>query len=71
MFAMYDSTSSPYMLMFSSTYTCHEQADLFDACAQTNVNGPKSDPLFMWLKTTTPGSKGELKWNFSKFLVRT
>jgi len=41
---------------------------LFD---KINVNGPKADPLFKWLKDRLPGTLGTkgVKWNFTKFLI--
>jgi len=43
----------------------------FPVFAKINVNGPSSDPLYLFLKDAMPGllgSKG-IKWNFTKFLI--
>lgn len=36
-----------------------------------NVNGPNTDPVFVYLKDTLPGLLGskDIKWNFGKFLI--
>jgi len=41
---------------------------LFD---KTFINGPKTVPLWKWLKLTIPGALGlqGIKWNFTKFLI--
>lgn len=35
------------------------------------VNGPKADPLYVWLKRQKGGLLGTqgIKWNFTKFLI--
>ena len=36
-----------------------------------HVNGPKSDPIYQFLKEQSPGVAGttQIKWNFTKFLI--
>jgi glutathione peroxidase len=36
-----------------------------------DVNGPKTDPLYAWLKRSKKGLLGSegIKWNFTKFLI--
>ena len=42
----------------------------FPMMAKIDVNGPKADPLYAWLKTQKGGLLGSsIKWNFTKFLV--
>lgn len=43
----------------------------FDLFAKIDVNGPKADPIFQFLKSKAPGLLGteSIKWNFTKFLV--
>lgn len=43
----------------------------FPVFARLEVNGPRADPLFRWLKQEQPGWLGTagIKWNFTKFLV--
>lgn len=42
----------------------------FPVFAKIDVNGPKADPLFVWLKSKKGGLLGSaIKWNFTKFLV--
>jgi len=43
----------------------------FPMMAKVDVNGPKADPLWKWLKSEKPGLMGieAIKWNFTKFLV--
>lgn len=43
----------------------------FPLFAKINVNGPNTHPLFAYLKAQQPGLSpdGEIKWNFTKFLV--
>lgn len=43
----------------------------FPVLAKVEVNGPKEEPLFTWLKTASAkGGKAEdIKWNFTKFLI--
>jgi glutathione peroxidase len=43
----------------------------FPMFAKIDVNGPKADPLFKFLKEEKPGVLGTeaIKWNFSKFLI--
>lgn len=48
-------------LNFGVTYPIFEKID---------VNGDNADPLFEFLKDSTPGLLGKaVKWNFTKFLV--
>jgi glutathione peroxidase len=39
--------------------------------AKVEVNGPGTDPVWAWLKSSAPGVLGTeaIKWNFTKFLV--
>ncbi|OYW47510.1 MAG: glutathione peroxidase [Novosphingobium sp. 12-63-9] len=43
----------------------------FPLMRKIDVNGPKADPLFDWLKSEAPGVLGTkaIKWNFTKFLI--
>ena len=42
----------------------------FPMYAKISVKGPDQDPLYTYLtKETGPGMTGEIKWNFTKFLV--
>jgi glutathione peroxidase len=42
----------------------------FPMMAKIDVNGPKTDPLYAWLKSQKGGLLGaSIKWNFTKFLV--
>lgn len=42
----------------------------FPLMGLVRVNGPHTDPIFAWLKTSARGSLGDaIKWNFTKFLV--
>ena len=43
----------------------------FPMFAKIEVNGPKADPLYAFLKHEKPGLLGTeaIKWNFTKFLV--
>ncbi len=43
----------------------------FPMMAKIDVNGPKADPLYVWLKGQKKGLLGSesVKWNFTKFLV--
>jgi glutathione peroxidase len=43
----------------------------FPMMAKIDVNGPKVDPLYAWLKRQKKGLLGSesVKWNFTKFLV--
>lgn len=43
----------------------------FPVMAKIDVNGPKADPLYDWLKSSAPGILGTeaIKWNFTKFLI--
>lgn len=43
----------------------------FPMFAKIDVNGPKTHPLYAWLKTAAPGIAGTatVKWNFTKFLL--
>lgn len=37
---------------------------------KVDVNGPKTIPLYVWLKDQKPGVGGKnIKWNFTKFLI--
>ena len=42
----------------------------FPMFGKIEVNGPGADPLYKWLKRSTPGSDDrDIEWNFAKFLV--
>jgi glutathione peroxidase len=43
----------------------------FPLFSKIDVNGPKADPIFEFLKRTKPGFLGTqgIKWNFTKFLI--
>lgn len=43
----------------------------FPILAKIDVNGPKAEPLYVYLKQERPGLFGSraIKWNFTKFLV--
>ncbi|OYU70177.1 MAG: glutathione peroxidase [Alphaproteobacteria bacterium PA2] len=42
----------------------------FPLMAKIDVNGPKADPLFAYLKKQKGGLLGDaIKWNFTKFLI--
>ncbi len=43
----------------------------FPMFSKIDVNGPKADPLYKYLKAEKPGLMGSrrIKWNFTKFLV--
>jgi glutathione peroxidase len=43
----------------------------FPMMAKIDVNGPKADPLYGWLKIQKKGFLGTeaVKWNFTKFLI--
>ena len=43
----------------------------FPVMAKVDVNGPRAEPLFDWLKAGAPGVLGTkgIKWNFTKFLI--
>lgn len=42
----------------------------FPMFGKIEVNGPDADPLYKWLKASTPGSENrDVEWNFAKFLV--
>lgn len=40
----------------------------FPMMSKVSVAGPDKTALYSWL-TSNPGTKGEVKWNFTKFLV--
>ena len=42
----------------------------FPMMGKIDVNGPKADPLYVWLKGEKTGFLGSgIKWNFTKFLI--
>jgi glutathione peroxidase len=43
----------------------------FPMMAKIDVNGPKADPFYSWLKNQKKGLLGTeaVKWNFTKFLI--
>src|SRR5579863_7062321 len=42
----------------------------FPMMKKIEVNGPKADPLYVWLKKEKSGLLGGgIKWNFTKFLI--
>jgi glutathione peroxidase len=51
---------------------CTENYDVtFPMFAKIDVNGPRTHPLYQYLKQQQPGILGSkaIKWNFTKFLV--
>jgi glutathione peroxidase len=50
---------------------CSTKYDVtFDLLEKQDVNGPGAQPLFQWLTAQeTPNGKGQVQWNFEKFLV--
>jgi glutathione peroxidase len=50
---------------------CQTRYDVtFPVFSKIDVNGPKADPLYVWLKSKKGGLLGSaIKWNFTKFLV--
>ena len=51
---------------------CSSRYDVtFPMFAKVDVNGPRTEPLFAFLKEEKPGlfGTGTVKWNFTKFLV--
>ena len=51
---------------------CSTRYDVtFPVFAKIEVNGPRADPLYAFLKKSAPGLMGStsIKWNFTKFLV--
>jgi glutathione peroxidase len=44
----------------------------FQLLSKIDVNGAKAHPLYQYLKKATPGKeKGDIGWNFTKFLIDT
>lgn len=41
----------------------------FDLLGKTDVNGDKASPLYVDLKAQSPDGKGDIAWNFEKFVV--
>jgi glutathione peroxidase len=41
----------------------------FPLSAKLEVNGPGRHPLYTWLTQSGPGEKGDIHWNFEKFLI--
>jgi glutathione peroxidase len=42
----------------------------FPMFEKVEVNGPRTDPIYKWLKHETPESDdADIEWNFAKFLV--
>jgi glutathione peroxidase len=50
---------------------CSTKYDVtFDLLEKADVNGKNAHPLFAWLTSQeTPSGKGQVQWNFEKFLV--
>lgn len=51
---------------------CHTTYQVsFPIMAKIDVNGPKTEPLYAYLKSSAPGIFGSemIKWNFTKFLI--
>jgi glutathione peroxidase len=50
---------------------CSTKYDVtFDLLEKQDVNGKNAQPLFQWLTAQeTPNGKGQVQWNFEKFLV--
>lgn len=53
------------------SFCARNYAVTFPLFAKIHVNGPDTHPLFTYLKEQQPGLSpdGEIKWNFTKFLV--
>ncbi|WP_322490214.1 glutathione peroxidase [Chloroflexus sp.] len=53
------------------SFCARNYAVTFPLFAKIHVNGPDTHPLFAYLKEQQPGLSpdGEIKWNFTKFLV--
>jgi glutathione peroxidase len=52
------------------TYCTRKYSVTFPMYAKISVKGADQSPLYAYLtKDTGPGVKGEIKWNFTKFLV--
>ncbi len=53
------------------SFCTRNYAVTFPLFAKIHVNGPDTHPLFAYLKEQQPGLSpdGEIKWNFTKFLV--
>lgn len=41
----------------------------FQLFEKVDVNGDNANPLFVYLKDAAPNDKGDIKWNFTKFLI--
>jgi glutathione peroxidase len=41
----------------------------FQLFEKIDVNGKDANPLYVYLKKQQPGDKGDIQWNFTKFLV--
>jgi glutathione peroxidase len=68
-FGKQEPKSHEEILAFASKY---ENADKkFVWFAKTDVNGPKTNQIFTFLKSALPFSDGthDVRWNFGKFLV--
>ena len=53
-------------------HLCETKFDVtFQMFDKVCVNGPKTHPIYRWLKSRAPGFLGtqNIKWNFTKFLV--
>lgn len=53
------------------SFCARTYAVTFPLFAKVEVNGPNTHPIFAYLKAQQPGLSpdGEIKWNFTKFLV--
>lgn len=53
------------------TFCKNEYGVTFPVLGKIEVNGPKADPLYVFLKEKAPGILGSeaIKWNFTKFLI--
>ena len=52
------------------TEFCKSKYDVtFPLHAKLHARGPEQSPLYQYLTTGLPGSTGDVKWNFEKFLV--
>ncbi len=51
-----------------STFCTKEYKITFPMFQKIDVNGPKSHPIYQWLKAQKGGA-GDITWNFEKFLI--
>jgi glutathione peroxidase len=41
----------------------------FPLSSKVEVNGPGRHPVYAWMTSAAPGEKGDIHWNFEKFLI--